>query len=127
MAKAPAKKKAGSRKRQPTPGSFKKGQSGNPSGLSTEKRELIQEVRAMLTKGKNLEEACAILLRQMRSDDERVSMTAVKEYFDRVLGKAPIAITGEGGGALRLDLSGLSDEDLRLVLPVLNVSTTSTT
>jgi hypothetical protein len=59
----------------------------NPGGRP---RAAIEEVREIL--GQHKEELVDTLLQLMRSDDEAIRLAAVKEGFDRLLGKAPIAV-----------------------------------
>jgi hypothetical protein len=59
----------------------------NPGGRP---RAAIEEVREIL--GRHKEEVVDTLLQLIRSDDEAIRLAAVKEAFDRLLGKAPIAV-----------------------------------
>jgi hypothetical protein len=65
-------------------GRFKKGVSGNPGGRSS----MVADVRRELSK--NWESAVQSLLKLMASDNEQVAMAALREYFDRLVGKATI-------------------------------------
>jgi hypothetical protein len=67
----------------PLPG----GRSLNPGGRP---RGAIQEVRELL--GQHKQMFVEELLRLIRSDDEAIRLAAIKEGFDRLLGKAPIAL-----------------------------------
>jgi hypothetical protein len=55
----------------------------NPGGRP---KAAIEEVREIL--GRHKEELVATLLQLMKSDDEGIRLAAVKEAFDRVLGRA---------------------------------------
>src|SRR6516164_4097367 len=59
----------------------------NPGGRP---RAAIEEVREIL--GQHKDELVDTLLQLLRSDDEAIRLAAVKEGFDRLLGKAPIAV-----------------------------------
>ncbi len=74
--------------------SFQKGQSGNPGGRPKE----VAEVRALAREHTN--EAVQALRSIMRSDDEPASarVAAANSLLDQGWGRAPLAITGEGGG-----------------------------
>ena len=63
------------------------GPSLNPGGRP---RGAIQEVRELL--GQHKQMFVEELLRLVRSDDEAIRLAALKEAFDRLLGKAAIAI-----------------------------------
>ena len=119
------KAKTGSRSEQELGGHlFKKGQSGNPSGLSKARREVIDGVRAKLGKKGNWELACRTLIKLLEHKDGKVQIAAVREYFDRVVGKAPLAITGADGDPLipdrpipeKADLTPKELDELRRIL-----------
>jgi hypothetical protein len=59
----------------------------NPGGRP---RAAIEAVREIL--GQHQEEIVATLLELMRSDDEAIRLAAVKEGFDRLLGRAPLSV-----------------------------------
>jgi hypothetical protein len=58
----------------------------NPGGRP---RSEIERVRELL--GQHRDEIVGTLMQLIRSDDEAIRLAAVKEAFDRMLGKAPIA------------------------------------
>jgi hypothetical protein len=58
----------------------------NPGGRP---RSEIERVRELL--GQHRDEIVETLMRLIRSDNEAIRLAAVKEAFDRMLGKAPIA------------------------------------
>lgn len=72
---------------------FEKGQSGNPGGRPKAVLEIQELCRALTPKGVKRLEAI------IDSDDapHAAQVAAVREIFDRAWGKAPQAITGEGG------------------------------
>jgi hypothetical protein len=59
----------------------------NPGGRP---RAAIEAVREIL--GQHQEEIVGTLLELMRSDDEAIRLASVKEAFDRLLGRAPLAV-----------------------------------
>ena len=67
----------------PLPGGPSLNAGGRPRGA-------IQEIRGLL--GQHKQMFVEELLRLVRSDDEAIRLAALKEAFDRLLGKAPIAI-----------------------------------
>ena len=63
---------------------------GTPSlNAAGRPRHAIQEVRELL--GQHMQEFVDELLRLLRSEDEAIRLAALKEAFDRLLGKAAIA------------------------------------
>ena len=77
-------------------GRFQKGKSGNPGGrpkIESEVRELAQ---------KHGRAAIRRLVKIMKSDNDRVAVTACQALLDRGFGKPPQALTGPDGGALPL-------------------------
>ena len=82
-------------------GGFKPGQSGNPGGRPKE----VVEVRALARAHTN--EAVQELRSIMRSADEPASarVAAANSLLDRGWGRAPLAITGEGGGPVEAAVS----------------------
>lgn len=123
-------RKAGDSKRQPGkkargPGRpFEPGKSGNPAGLSKARREVIDGIRAMLGEGKNWKLACRTLIGLLKHKDGKVQIAALREYFDRVVGKAPQEITGANGEPLvpphrtpeKADLNQKELDELRRIL-----------
>ena len=82
---------------------FKPGQSGNPGGRS-------KVVQYHLEKFRNDRDLKAFrdVLRDIALDvgaENRDRLAAIKEWHDRAYGKAPQAITGEDGGAVKVDTS----------------------
>jgi hypothetical protein len=59
----------------------------NPGGRP---RGVIEEVRERL--GPHTAEFCAALVELVRSPNETTRLAAVREFFDRMLGKPPVAI-----------------------------------
>ncbi len=103
---------------------WKKGQSGNPSGLSKARRAVVDGVRAKLGEDANWKLACRTLIKLLKHKDGKVQIAAVREYFDRVVGKAPLAITGADGDPLipdrpipeKADLTPKELDELRRIL-----------
>lgn len=103
---------------------WKKGQSGNPAGLSKARREVIDGIRAMLGKDENWKLACRTLIKLLKHKDGKVQIAALREYFDRVVGKAPQEITGANGEPLvpphrtpeKADLNQKELDELRRIL-----------
>ena len=76
---------------------FVKGKSGNESGRPKVDKEVQELAR------KNSKAAIQKLVELMdNAEDERVQMAAADKILDRAWGKPAQAITGEGGGPLRL-------------------------
>ena len=78
---------------------FVKGQSGNPSGRTTEKVTLedgsVVSLRELARK--HTVTAFKVLVEAMDSADEKVALTAAEAVLSRGWGKAAQAITGEDG------------------------------
>jgi hypothetical protein len=70
---------------------FVKGKSGNPSGRPKVDIHIRDLARS------HSPEAFDRLLTLMRSDDERVALSAIEQIHNRAHGKAPQAMTGEDG------------------------------
>jgi len=81
------------------------GSSGNPSGRPKLVREYQQWIRENAW-----DQAKAALLACLADADGRVRMAAIKEINDRMLGKAPQAITNEDGTPLAVGLVMLPPE-----------------
>jgi hypothetical protein len=86
-------------------GRVKPGQSLNPSG----RPKLVKEYQQWLRE-EAWDKAKAALLKCLQSEDEKVQMMAVKEVNDRLLGRAPQALTTEDGDPLRLGVVVLPAE-----------------
>ncbi len=81
-------------------GGFRPGKSGNPGGRPKE----VAEVRALAREHTN--EAVQALRSIMRNDDEPASarVAAANSLLDRGWGRAPLAITGDGGGPVEANV-----------------------
>lgn len=77
---------------------FQKGQSGNPGGRPKESNDAKKYAR------KHGKEAIKKLAYWMNQGDGRVSVTAAQAILDRAYGKPAQAITGEGGGDIRVKM-----------------------
>lgn len=76
---------------------WESGKSGNPSGRPKIDKEVQELAR------KNSKSAIQKLVDLMQNaEDERVQMAAADKILDRAWGKPFQAITGEGGGPIRL-------------------------
>jgi len=69
------------RKREPTAGSFKPGQSGNPTGLSKVSKTVIEAARA------HTEECIAVLAECLASTDHATRIRAAEALLNRGWGK----------------------------------------
>jgi hypothetical protein len=74
----------------------------NPGGRP---RAAIEEVREIL--GQHKDELVDTLLQLLRSDDEAIRLAAVKEGFDRLLGKAPLAVDSTSSSRVEHDIGML--------------------
>ena len=74
----------------------------NPGGRP---RAAIEEVREILSQHKD--ELVDTLLQLLRSDDEAIRLAAVKEGFDRLLGKAPLAVDSTSSSRVEHDIGML--------------------
>ena len=75
---------------------FQKGQSGNPGGRPKENNEVKELAR------KHSREAVKRLAEWMRSNEPKASVAACVALLDRGFGKPAIAVTGEGGGPVKI-------------------------
>lgn len=91
-------------------GGFQKGFSGNPTG----KQVGALKKRLRDTAGEHLDEMIQILLEHCRNPHPGVSMAALKEYFDRVLGRAAPGKAEEDDKTL--DLSNMTMADFNKVI-----------
>jgi hypothetical protein len=80
-----------------------KGQSGNPGGRPKEAQE-VKELARQYTG-----EAILKLADWMRSDNAKASVAACNVLLDRGWGKAIQAITGEDGGAIKIEVVKFSE------------------
>jgi hypothetical protein len=74
----------------------------NPGGRP---KAAIEAVRELL--GQHQEEIVATLLELMRSDDEAIRLAAVKEGFDRLLGRAPLSVDSTSTSRVEHDIGML--------------------
>jgi hypothetical protein len=82
---------------------FVKGQSGNPGGRPKEAHD-VKELARQYTG-----EAILKLAEWMRSDNAKASVAACNVLLDRGWGKAIQAITGEDGGAIKIEVVKFSE------------------
>jgi hypothetical protein len=86
-------------KRKNGPGRpFVKGQSGNPAGVPKAFLEVRRQLAELLPK------ATQTLAELLDHEDGKVRVMAVKEVYDRTMGKPTQPITGENGEPLKIDL-----------------------
>lgn len=72
-------------------GQIMPGSSGNPGG----RPKACREAREYLTKGDTIKEVCIRLIKLIDSKDEKVALQAIKEYFDRVVGRPGLMVDHE--------------------------------
>jgi hypothetical protein len=74
----------------------------NPGGRP---KAAIEEVREIL--GQHKEELVDTLLQLLRSEDEAIRLAAVKEGFDRLLGRAPLSVDSTSTSRVEHDIGML--------------------
>lgn len=84
------------------PAWVKGGPSPNPGGRPKASTALKQALEALATDGEGVHKKLARLL---DSADEKIALDALKFLIDHVKGKARQEITGEDGGAIKVDAS----------------------
>ena len=77
---------------------FPKGTSGNPGGMPKEIAEVRRQLRALLPK------ATQTLGELLDHHDGKVRCMALREVYDRTMGKPTQPITGEDGKPITVDL-----------------------
>jgi hypothetical protein len=82
---------------------WKPGQSGNPGGRPKEAHEVKELARSYTS------EAIEKLALWMRSDNAKASVAACNVLLDRGWGKAVQAITGDDGGAIKIEIVKFSE------------------
>ncbi len=88
-------------KRGPKPGTVRKPVgSGRQKNQPNKVTKDIREIALQMTP-----KATAKLNELLGSDNHTVAMAAVREVYDRAFGKAPQALTGEGGGPVVMRVS----------------------
>jgi hypothetical protein len=93
------------------PNWVKGGPSPNPGGRPKAATELRQRLEVLALD----DDAAQVLRELMQSPDEKIRLDTVKFIVDHVKGKPSQAITGEDGGAIKIDGSaGLLDTLKRL-------------
>lgn len=110
---------------------FVKGRSGNVKGRKKLPAEVLEKRRQEVTDirkafRERTSEAMEVIFRGMESKNERHARECAQFAIERGWGKPTQEITGMDGGALhisaaRIDLSVLSDEQLRLLRDVESV------
>lgn len=73
------------------PGTFPPGVSGNPGGKPKGYGEFMAACR------EHTEAAVAVLVKCLKSENEKIQIDAAQALLDRGWGKAPQAMSGEGG------------------------------
>lgn len=79
-------------------GTFEKGVSGNPGGMPKEIAEVKRKLRALLP------DATAALGRLLKHKDGKVRVMAVREIYDRTMGKPTQPLSDPDGKPLTYDL-----------------------
>jgi hypothetical protein len=92
-------------KQQPSPYAWKKGVSGNPSGLSKAAADLVAAAR------EHTAAALGRLVQLMEQDEDRdIALSAAAELLNRGWGKPPVAVFAQINGA---DADGVVRYDIR--------------
>lgn len=79
------------------------GSTANPSGRPKKLKEFQDALHDRF-----YERAFSVMQELLASPDDKVRVAAIKELWDRMFGKAPQAVTGADGEALKVDLIGLA-------------------
>lgn len=82
---------------------FAPGQSGNPGGKNPEKEELRRYIRTF-----SKENVDGVMELARNAQNEKVRLSARTWMLEQDIGKALIAISGEDGGPLKLDMDLLN-------------------
>lgn len=80
---------------------FAKGESGNPGGMPKAIAEVRRQLRELLP------EATETLRKLLKDESGKVRIMAVREVYDRTMGKPAQPITGEDGKPIIVDISAM--------------------
>lgn len=78
---------------------FKKGVSGNPGGMPKAIADVRRKLRDLLP------DATAALAELLEHHDGKVRIMAVREVYDRTMGKPTQPVSGEDGKPITVDIS----------------------